>query len=274
MHRRQALAVLASAPLGRAQFRPVSIGCQTNAWKIESARLDSSFAVWRSIRDLGYHGLETSFRNLEPHLAEARRIRAELKSLGLVLFGVHIWLEKYDAATGLAPAALIQKTANLAAAVGAERLILSGVPTTLAAKSKALLDTAQLCRDLKLGLAYHNHAPEWTGPTPELPQLMKLTKGVEYLLDAGHAYRAGQDLARLVTEHHRSIGSIHLRDFRGDTQVPLGQGQVNYAAMVLALKNVRWRGWALAEEERADGSKPAESAARPARQQLRKLFGA
>ena len=272
MHRRQALATLAAAPLWT-QFRPVSIGCQTNAWKIEAAKLESSIAVWRTIRDLGYQGIETSFRNLEPHAAQAPAIRAELKSLGLTLFGVHIWLEKYDASTGLAPAPLIAKTAKLAAAVGAERLILSGVPANFTAKSRALLETAQLCRDGKIGLAYHNHGPEWMGSEPELPRLMRATKGVEYLLDAGHAYRAGRDLAQLVAEHHRAIGSVHLRDFRGEQQVPLGQGQVNYAAMVRAFKNVRWRGWALAEEERADGTKPGESAARPARQHLRKLFG-
>lgn len=264
--------MLASA--ASAQFRPVSIGCQTNAWKIEAAKLDSSFAVWRAIQKLGYQGVETSFRNLEPHAAKSETIRGELKSLGLMLFGVHIWLEKYEPGTGLPPTALIQKIAKLAASVGAERLILSGSPaSTLAAKAKALLEAADLCRGLKIGLAYHNHSPELSGANPEWPRLIEQTKGVAYLLDAGHAYRGGLDPAQLVTRYHRAIGAIHLRDFRGGSQVPLGQGEVNYAAMVIALKNARWRGWAIAEEERTDGSKPGDAAAEPARRHLKKLFG-
>lgn len=257
MLRRQVLAMLAST--ASAQFRPVSIGCQTSAWKIEPARLESSIAAWRAIQKLGYHGVETSFRNLEPHVAKSEQIRGEFKSLGLILFGVHIQLEKYDAESGLPPSTLIQKTAKLAAACGAERLILSGSPAkSLGTKAKVLLETADLCRGLKIGLAYHNHSAEFSGTNPEWPRLIEQTKGVAYLLDATLAFRAGHDPAQLVTRFHRSIGSIQLRG--------LGKNEINYAPMVVALKNVRWRGWTIAAEER-------EADVEPARRQLKRLFG-
>lgn len=273
MRRRDCLA-LAAAPLASAAGPPLSVGCQTNAWKFNAAEYAASVVLWNTIRTLGYAGIETSFRNVEPHFERGGEVAAQLRRMGLRLFGVHIWLEKYDPVTAIAPFELIERIAAGSAKIGAERLILSGhVAPKFEDKLAGLQRAEALCRKLGLRIGYHNHGPELAGPDPELPRLMKKTRGIEYVVDLGWASRAGTDLVTLFKRHQNQIGAFHFRDFKGEQQVPLGQGDVDYAPLAKAILKARWAGWVLAEEERADGSKPGESAAGPARAHLRKLFG-
>lgn len=272
MFRRELL--LSPVALAAQRNLPISVGCQTNAWKIDPADYVSQVSLWAKIRELGFAGIETSFRNLEPHFERGGEIASQLRRLALRLYGVHIWLEKYDAETGLPPRELIDRIAAGAARVGAERLILSGhVAPQVEAKLAAFKSIERHCRRLGLRLAYHNHAPELTGADPELPKLMKKARDVEFLLDWGHAYRAKADLVALFRKHQNAIAGMHFRDFRGEQQVPLGQGEVDYAPLAQAMIKARWSGWVLAEEERADGTKPGEGAAGPARAHFRKLLG-
>ena len=65
-----------------------------------------------------------------------------------------------------------------------------------------------------------------------------------------------------------------MRDFnKENVQVPLGQGEFQYEPLAAAIKKAKWTGWLIAEEERESGEKPGDAAARPAREQIRKLFG-
>lgn len=260
--------------LGAQRLLPVSVGCQTNAWKIDPADYTAQILLWAKIRELGYAGIETSFRHLEPHFERGGEVGAQLRRMGLRLYGLHIWLERYDAETGLPPRDLIDRIAAGASKIGAERLILSGhVAPGVEAKLAALKSIETHCRRLNLRLAYHNHAPELAGPDPELPKLMKKARDVEFLVDWGHAYKAKADMVALFKKHQNAIGGMHFRDFRGEAQVPLGQGEVDYAPLAQAIAKARWSGWLLAEEERADGTKPGEAAAGPARAHFRKLLG-
>lgn len=250
------------------------MGCQTNAWKIDGEDYLASVKVWSAIRELGFAGVETGFRNVEKHFERGGEIGAQIRRMGLRLYGVHIWLEQYDAETGLAPNELINRIAVGAAKIGAERLILSGhVAPKIEDKLAALKSVEAYCRRLGLRLGYHNHAPELTGPDPELPRLMKKARDVEFLVDWGHAWKAKADMLALFQKHRDAIGGMHFRDFRGEQQVPLGQGEVDYAPLAKAMVKADWSGWVLAEEERADGTKPGESAAGPARAHFRKLLG-
>lgn len=81
------------------------------------------------------------------------------------------------------------------------------------------------------------------------------------------------NLAAFFTEHRARIAGMHLRDFKGERQVPFGQGEVDWKPLAAAVAQTGWSGWVLAEEARADGSKPGESAVAPAREALRAFFG-
>lgn len=258
----------------------IHAGCQTNAWPVDPSRPETLFATLEEIHQLGFSGFETGFRNILPLVDERRNLHSHQHSLKFV--GVHIFLHEYDAETRLAPIDLVLNVATAASRLGAERLILSGAPAlgvqrpeSAQSKAAALNDIATRIQPLGLKLAYHNHGPEFEGPQPEIETLLSATDPelVWFLLDAGHAFRAGVDVPAFVARHADRLTGIHLRDFIKGSQVPLGEGDFPLAQVATALKDKNWSGWVLAEEEREDTSKPGLSAARPARDALRHAFG-
>jgi sugar phosphate isomerase/epimerase len=276
-------ALLSALPLSAAAAAP-RIGCQTNAWPLKPGDFTMFLGVLGELKSLGFEGFETSFRNVEAQYADAAAARARIAQSGVAFFGVHIFLNAYDPRTRIAPMDLVRATADGAAALGAERVIVSGAglvkdgkveEADLAEKVGGLNAAAGYCRAKGLTFAYHNHGPEFAAGGAEISGLIERTDPalVMFLVDCGWAYRAGVDLAAFFTEHRARIAGLHLRDFKGEQQVPLGQGDVNWAPLAAAVRMAGWDGWVLAEEERADGSKPGATAAAPARDTLRKLFG-
>lgn len=255
--------------------RTVPLGCQTNAWPIKPADPNTFFSALQDIRELGFTGFETGFRNLEPHAADFTSFRQRIADSGLTFFAVHIFLTQYDPTSYVAPLDLATRVARWGSQLGAQRLILSGAPAPdPAPKARALNELGRVAKDLGLRLCYHNHGPEVRDNASELSAILNATdpKLFSLVLDAGHAYRAGLDLPAFLSKHASRIDGIHFRDFQGDQQVPFGQGTFPIQAVAATLKKARWKGWALAEEERTDGTKPARSAALPAFQTLSRSF--
>jgi inosose dehydratase len=272
------------AAAGAAAAPGPRFGCQTNAWPLKPGDFAQFLDVLGTVKSLGFEGFETSFRNVQAQYATAADARAKIAQSGLAFYGVHIFLTQYDPQTRTAPMDLVRATADGAAALGAQRLIVSGgglakdgkvAPEDLRLKVAGLNDAAKYCRDKGLAFAYHNHGPEFDAGGAEINGLLAGTDPalVSFLVDCGHAYRARVDLAGFFTAHRARIAGMHWRDFKGEAQVPLGQGEVDWAPLAKAVLAAKWEGWILAEEERADGSKPAAAAAGPARETMRKLFG-
>lgn len=259
-------------------------GCQTNAWPLKPGDFNQFIDVLATLKSLQFEGFETSFRNVQAQYASPAEARARIEKSGLAFFGVHVFLVQYDPVTRVAPMDLVRATADGAAALGAQRVILSGAglvkdghvrPEDLAQKVAGLHEAARYCRERKLGFAYHNHGPEFAAGGAEITGLIDGTDPalVSFLIDCGWAYQAGVNLAAFFTKHRARIAGLHLRDFKGEQQVPLGQGDVDWKPLAAAVTQTAWSGWILAEEERADGTKPGERAAGPARDTLRTLFG-
>ncbi|HKE06054.1 MAG TPA: TIM barrel protein [Blastocatellia bacterium] len=275
-----AAAFLRSAP----QHRSVKLGCQTNAWRIDPNNFDSLLEVLRQIKELGFDGFETGYRNVQGQFANAAAARARIEKKGLKFLGCHIFLDQYDPQTRIAPLELTQKVAAAAASLGAERLILSGGGLTqtgqvgqwdLKNKVDGLNAAGRYCKSKGLRLAYHNHGPEFLVGGQEIESLARLTDPelVDFLLDCGWAFRAQADVPVFFTNHHLRVCGLHLRDFKNGEQVPLGQGEFPIRELAAVIKKVNWSGWAIIEEERLSGEKPGEMAVAPARQTLKQVFG-
>jgi sugar phosphate isomerase/epimerase len=245
---------------------------------VDPAQFDSLLSVLAKIQELGFAGFETGFRKLQSEADHPESARQRIAASGLQFFGVHIFLLQYIEKTHIAPAELYEKVAQTGAALGAQRLILSGAPVEtndgLARKVEGLHKAGAVAKKAGLTLAYHNHSKEFANSAWEYEGLLRLTDPnlVGFLLDAGHAFRGGADVPALVEKNHRRIIGLHLRDFRDGKQVPLGSGAFPLVQVAAVLKKTGWQGWALAEEEREDGSKPGEAAAAPAIAALRKQF--
>lgn len=257
------------------------LGCQTNAWRIQPGDFGQFLAVLDKVRGYRYDGFETGFRNVETRFADAKAARVELAKRRLVFLGCHVFLLEYDKATSLAPGELVERVITRSAALGAERVILSGasVGQDRAAqkrKAEALLRFGDLCRKAGMrGVAYHNHDREFVEGAGEMEALLVDTAGgaVQLVMDAGHAWLARADVAAFFTKHAARLDGMHLRDFQDREQVPLGQGVFPLMELVGLIRARRWAGWVVNEEERLNDVKPGDAAVGPARRRMREVFG-
>jgi sugar phosphate isomerase/epimerase len=255
----------------------VHVGSQLNAFRISD--LNTLMGALASVKQIGFEGFEAPYRTLESQFDHSREMAARLKDTGLTFFAIHIWLPSYDAETQLAPWALIQRVADGGAALGAQRLILSGGstpdPASLNRKAEALSRAGNYCRERGLQLAYHNHLPEVENDCAQLEGLLKATdpRLFHLVVDVGHAFSAGVDMANFFSKHFPRIDGMHLRDALKKEEVPFGQGDRNWVPLAAAVRQSNWTGWLMAEEERLNGSKLGAAVLRPAREGIRRIFG-
>jgi inosose dehydratase len=268
---KSAAILAADASMASPKDTTVHLGCQTNAWPIDAHDFSNVLSVIQRIRDYGYEGFETGFANVQGQFDHAADAKRKLASIGIKFFGVHIFLTEYDPETRIAPAGLYERVATGAASLGAERLILSGAPAGSGVKQKtaALNQAGIFASKARLKLVYHNHSPEFETNRAEIEALIGGTDpaNVGFLLDAGHAFRAGADVPAFIRKHSARLVGMHLRDFKNSEQVPLGAGEFPLAAVVAAVKQSGWSGWVLNEEERLT-SKPGDTAVKPAHDAL------
>lgn len=258
----------------------IRIGAQTNAWPIDPRRFDTFLVALKEIRNTGYTGFETGFINLRSQMNTLPDARKRIADTGLTFIGVHIFLPEYDADTSIAPQPFYEAIARTGAALGAERLILSGSPAVtpdeIHRKADALNRAGEFAQTLGLQLAYHNHWPEFKYHQKEIEALYQATDParVWFLLDAGHAFRTGVDLPGFLHRHAERLTGIHFRDYKDGVQVPLGQGSFPLAEAAATLRKDHWKGWVMNEEEREDGSKQGLTVIQPAFQALKGAFSA
>jgi inosose dehydratase len=256
----------------------IRLGVQTNAWPIDPSKFDTFLVALREAHETGYSGFETGFANLRSQSKSLSSARSAISSTGLTFLGVHIFLPEYDTETNIAPKQLYEQVAQSGATLGAQRLIFSGSPAVneeeIHRKTDALNRAGEFARTLGLKVAYHNHWPEFKYNGREIEALYAATDPslVSFLLDAGHAYRAGCNLLEFVQRHHTRLTAIHFRDYRDHVQVPLGQGTLPLKEVAAALRQANWTGWAMNEEEREDGSKQGQAVIHPAFQALKGAF--
>ncbi len=290
LSRRNFIAASASGLLAASASRvfakgTLHVGCQTNAWAINPTDFSSLLTVLNTINQIGFEGFETSFHNVEQQFGDAADSRARIAKTGLQFFGVHIFLgDHYDPQTSIPTQKLVAQVADGGKKLGAERVIVSGASVTangkvdadaLRRKVAGLNSAGAYCRKNGLGFCYHNHSAEFMAGGEEMSQLVGQTDPylVDFLIDAGHAYQAHADVPAFFTRHASRIVAFHLRDSKNGQEVVLGQGEFDYRALAKAIGAAGWSGWLLSEEERLSGVKLGESATRPAREYIRRVFG-
>jgi sugar phosphate isomerase/epimerase len=277
------LAAAAAQPLrSAAQPAPrIHIGAQTNAWPIDAASLDSFLSVLRQARAIGYEGFETGYFNVIQHTDRPAETRDRIATTGLVFWGLHVSLPglKPDPATLIPPPDAYRSIAPKAIALGARHLVVSGqaAPSADAARRKAsaLIDAARYGESIGLPILYHNHEGEFARQGEEMNILFDQTEGtpVRFLLDAGHAFRGGADIVAVLQRRLPRIAAFHMRDFVGRQEVPLGQGSFPLAQFAAVLKQRRWSGWALNEEDNDGGPKLGNAVIEPAYHALAAALG-
>jgi inosose dehydratase len=163
---------------------------------------------------------------------------------------------------------------------GAERAATAGrsaaarrlVGAEWASMIDALRRAAAIASDHGLRPVVHPHAGSFIEFEDEVQRLLD-EPDLDLCLDTGHAAYAGTEPARLIADYGPRLGHLHLKDIRASVLArvreegldfwaavaagvfcPLGQGVVDLPAVLAALSDVGYRGYATIEQDRVPGS--------------------
>ena len=139
-----------------------------------------------------------------------------------------------------------------------------------------LTELADRLAERGIRLAYHHHMGTVVETAAEIDRLMAATEGsVGLLLDTGHLAFAGVDPTDIAWRHGPRINHVHCKDVRptvlarvratdqsfldavleGVFTVP-GDGAIDFAAVLIALKAANYRGWLVVEAEQDPAKAP------------------
>ncbi|MFL5761806.1 MAG: TIM barrel protein [Thermomicrobiales bacterium] len=126
---------------------------------------------------------------------------------------------------------------------------------------------------------FHNHVGSHVESPPEVERLLEeLPDGVDLCFDTGHYAFGGGEPLRFVQQHADRIGYVHLKDvdqtvvnearseefgflnaLRRFVFTELGNGGVDIPAVIAALRDSRYGGWIIVEQDTCKGD-PTETA--------------
>jgi inosose dehydratase len=219
------------------------------------------------------------------------RLRAVLRERGLTAVGSFVFEDFHDPAQAGAIESVTLRACRAIAAArgavlvlidrpGAERAATAGRPAAArrlvraewASMMDALRRAAAIATDHGLRPVVHPHAGSFIEFEDEVQRLLD-EPDLDLCLDTGHAAYAGAGPERLIADHGPRLGHLHLKDVRADVLArvrdegldfwaaiaagvfcPLGQGVVDLPAVLAALADVGYRGYATIEQDRVPGS--------------------
>ena len=124
---------------------------------------------------------------------------------------------------------------------------------------RLLTEIGKRAADLGIPVGYHNHMGSLGEAPDEVDQILDAAdpRYVKFELDIAHYQQGGGDPARAIRQNHDRLLFLHIKDVesletnnergRNYRFVELGRGRINLPAVFTALKDVRFRGWAIIE---------------------------
>lgn len=255
----------------------MKLGYQTNTWggvvghpvgvtSIKDLFYLTPGSTEEALRDIaaaGYQGFELFDGNLMEYADRKAEFRALLEETGLQLLAV------YSGGNFIFPEILpeelwrVEKAAALAAEFGALHLVVGGGAQRVGGTTEE--DYVQLARALdevvdiaeRHGLSAHFHPHLTTiveGPE-QLEKVMARSR-INFCPDTAHLAAGGGDPAALIRRYAERITYVHLKDWCADPFdfLPLGQGELDFAGIMDALRESDYDGWITVELDSYPGS--------------------
>ncbi|KAA2260143.1 TIM barrel protein [Solihabitans fulvus] len=256
---------------------PISWGvCEVPGW----GRVLDANTVLGEMRELGLRATELGPPDYLP--AEPSALRELLDGYGLGLVGGFLAVVLHDTDVVAATVDEADRVAGLLASAGAEVLVLAAAtgldgyderPELTDAQWRTLIDTSARIRDLAAGhglrTVLHPHVGTHVERTAEVERFLA-DSDLALCLDTGHLLIGGTDPVDLARRYPHRIGHVHLKDVRGDIAdqvragqlgyadavgkgmyVPLGDGDVDIAALVRLVHDAGYPGWFVLEQDTA-----------------------
>lgn len=213
----------------------------------------------RDIANAGYQGIELFDGNLMPYAERPQEFKDLLERHGQKLVGVYtganfiypdIWEEEIYK---------IEKVAKLAAACGAEHLVVGGGAIRATgirdydyeALGKSLDQVTELAGCYGLVSSYHPHLGTIVQGPDQLDSIMKLTS-ISLCPDTAHIEAGGGDPVAVIEKYMDRIRYVHFKDYGSKTFLPLGEGKQDFIRMLEILQQNQYDGWITIELDNYD----------------------
>lgn len=247
----------------------------------------------KEIAELGFTGIQLRGNTFKEFDSKREELRSLLKANNLefpILSGGNISPNESEWESQLA---LQTKQANFAKAFGAKYIQFTNnlrakgaVPTKeeLVAYGKALDRMGAEMKKLGIQAVYHNHMDQ-LGETPEEVDIILAnckSENIKLLLDVAHYHQGGGDPAAAIRKYKDRLVALHLKDVidmpspekpNGYKFVELGEGKVNLPAIFKALKDIKFKEWAMIElDSKTSATRTAKESAEVSKNYLMKTL--
>ena len=245
---------------------PVGVTSVKDLWYLANGSMGQAV---RDIAAAGYTGTEMFDGNLARYADRPDELRALLDETGVQLVSVYTGANFVYA--DILPDELhrVERAAELAASFGAGRLVVGGGARRAAGTTEADYDRLAEALDRVTDIAeghgleasYHPHLTTIVESPDELERLLPRTR-IGFCPDTAHLAAGGGDPAELIRRYPERIRHVHLKDLRQEPLqfLPLGQGVLDFADILAAVREAGYDSWLLVELDAYDGD-PREAAA-------------
>ena len=280
MERRDFLASSLSAALGvsslnrlrPAQAPPIRFGCAALTWQ------GNDLQAITDIADLGYRGIQLRAPAVTRWGANPQELRDLLARHNLTFVALSSGLVRLDPAAEADDLALHLRNARFLKDAGGlylqvvDQRPVGRAPTAADFRRMGhlLTELGRRTADLGIALGYHNHMGNLGQAPDDVEQVLTAADArfVKLELDTAHYQQAGGDPAEAVRRYGDRLLFLHLKDLESPLPggaadsyrfVELGRGKVDFPAVLAALRQVGFKGWAVVELDQS--STPKDSAA-------------
>ena len=271
-----------SAIAGRGQARGMRLGYHSITWggvvgdatgvtSVKDLYYRANGSMEQAVTDIaasGYAGTEMFDGNLVLYADRPDDLRALLARAGLELVSVYTGGNFIYDEILAEELHRIRRAAELAATFGAQRLVVgggarraSGTQNIDYERLAAALDrVTDIAEEHGLTASYHPHLTTIVESPDELARLLPRTR-IGFCPDTAHLAAGGGDPAELIRRYPDRIRHVHLKDLRSDPfgWLPLGQGVLDFADIMRALRDTGYDSWLIVELDDYDGD-PREAA--------------
>lgn len=222
-----------------------TVGCQLLVFGKKYSIEEDTDAILDCVAAAGYGAVEGGAS--DPVL-----YRRKLEERGLVFGGTHVSLKAL-----LDPAPIVEYLE----AVGGSDVCNSGLMEWDARELEdyregieVLNRAGRQLREEGIHLHYHNHAFEFEPVDGEKTGMDLLMEGLDFsvvdlCVDVAWVHRGGEDPAQYLLDHRDRIGYLHFKDHDGENWVELGEGNVDFAAIMEALPELDKVRWVMIEQD-------------------------
>jgi len=271
------------APLDRGEWK-LRVGCAAITW---GSKVDEAA---QQIAAVGYPGLQFLANVIAAH-PDPASVKAMLAKERLEFVALSSGSTELDPAKEQTLLAQHEAHAKYLHAAGGGYLQVIGAgspkgsaPSWTEADYKRqgylLTEIGKRAAEFGVHTGFHNHM-NTIGQTPEAVAAIMAAVDPRYVkleLDVAHYLQGGGDPAEAVRQYRGRLLYLHLKDTKptsngGYEFVELGQGRVDFKALLAALKETRFRGWGVVEldGERTKPTRTPEESARMSKQYLESL---